>query len=492
MKTHAGTSLAARLVAVGSVSCACQQLTGLDDDRTLDVPACSEGERRCGAPGIEECGSDRRWAPIGACERCVAGECLERPPHWIAAGHEHTCAIWNGRVACWGASDQFQTGVGPATACPQGCTGEKCIVDCTAAPRWIEGFDGATAVSGLGDHTCALADGDVFCWGEGKFGQLGRAKYDASGVPLAAQRIGSAGERAIEIGAGGGDLSGIVQAGHTCALGEAGTLYCWGANCASQLGSVAYCAAFAELATCDPGTDARATVNIPAEVAALPSDEHLVQITTGGADTCALTEGGDLYCWGWNAFGQINGATQTMLGDCVTQPTRLSDVPRLLQVSAGGSATCAVSTDRRVLCWGRNDKLTLGAADKSTRGPIEVESLSNVIEVSVGHGSTACALTSAGEVWCWGENENAEAGSIDNSSQNPADGEVGDSPTRARKVLLDGTALTVSSGGNHTCAFVQGAGSDPELYCWGQRSRGAVGDGSTGNPTEPVRIDPPP
>src|SRR5262245_6410704 len=72
----------------------------------------------------------------------------------VAAGDAHSCAIRNGDVWCWGSNDAGQLG-NPAVA------------DVAASPVEVVGLPlPAEHIAAGGDHTCAvLEDTQVYCWG---------------------------------------------------------------------------------------------------------------------------------------------------------------------------------------------------------------------------------------------------------------------------------------------------------------------------------------
>ena len=108
-----------------------------------------------------------------------------------------------------------------------------------------------TAISAGFAHTCAIADGNAYCWGSGADGVLGNGGTADSSVPVAV----------------GGALSGktvtAISAGrsNTCAV-AAGRAYCWGYNLNGQLGNGA---------TTDSATPV--AVNAPASWPAGPSPQ---------------------------------------------------------------------------------------------------------------------------------------------------------------------------------------------------------------------------
>ncbi len=78
-----------------------------------------------------------------------------------------------------------------------------------------------------GEHSCGLTtDATVYCWGKGGSGQLGNGVFSHSNIPVLVDL--PAGVRIVGIASGGM---------HTCALSDAGAVYCWGDNSLGQLGT---------------------------------------------------------------------------------------------------------------------------------------------------------------------------------------------------------------------------------------------------------------
>jgi len=240
----------------------------------------------------------------------------------IGAGQSHTCAVTTaGAVLCWGHGVNGQLG--------NGSTANRLM------PFPVTSLDsGVQAVAGGNFHACALTTtGAVQCWGTNTSGQLGDGTTLPRPTPALVTSL-SSGVQAIAVG-------GL----HSCALTTAGATQCWGSNVFGQLG--------------DDTTMRRTT---PVTVIGLGSGVQAV--AAGETHTCAVTMTGAVQCWGSNSLGELGDGT-TMQGLTPVAVNGLGNGMRA--VAAGRHNTCALSTGGVVLCWGRNDAGQLGDGTQTQR-----------------------------------------------------------------------------------------------------------------------------
>jgi Regulator of chromosome condensation (RCC1) repeat len=189
---------------------------------------------------------------------------------------------------------------------------------------------------------------------------------------------------ALDVSAGGA---------HSCLLRSDGTVWCWGANDAGQLGD-----GTRDGEACEGGVPCRPA---PTQVVGL---DDVVEVQAGGRHTCARRADGGVWCWGANDTGQLGKGAE---GEGSASPTRVGSLPAASALSAGDSHTCAVA-DRGVYCWGANASGELG--DSSTRAsPRPRGPLLGYERVSAGRGFT-CARLVGGSTWCWGANGAGQLG----------------------------------------------------------------------------------
>lgn len=202
----------------------------------------------------------------------------------ISVGYDHACALTkDGHVKCWGDGKTGQLGNGANKASPY-------AVDVITATSKL--LDNVVQISAGSNHTCALTkSGHVKCWGDGEIGQLGNGDSKNSNI-------------AVDVTTASGKLANIKQVGagvtHTCALTNTGHVKCWGAGKAGQMGT--------GIDGVDEGRKS------PVDVTSVASSGHellanITQIAVGGVHSCALTNTGQVKCWGSGKEGQLGYGT---------------------------------------------------------------------------------------------------------------------------------------------------------------------------------------
>jgi len=264
----------------------------------------------------------------------------------ISAGYLHSCALTQtADTWCWGGA----LGNGSDTQ--------------SSLPAEVPDLAGRTIAITTGNTlTCAIVSagsarsGGVKCFGRNEFGQLGNGTTDDSSSPVDVIRLN---KRVVAISAGDN---------HVCALTDRGKVKCWGYNWAGQLGN--------------GGTDDRDT---PVRVTGLPG--RVAAIRAGGSHTCALLEKGTVYCWGWNRYGQLGNNT-TSQSSVPVQVTKLK--ARAVSISAGGRNSCAVTKGGKLMCWGNS---TWGQVGNGKKGVLYILVPTNAVGFGSGKTTTYSAAT---------------------------------------------------------------------------------------------------
>jgi alpha-tubulin suppressor-like RCC1 family protein len=234
---------------------------------------------------------------------------------------------------------------------------------------------------------------------------------------------------------------GDIDAGfaHTCALSQGGVVKCWGSNASGQIGD---------------GTTGGHRLKPARAGEVAPA----IAVTAGAEHSCAVTDGGAVFCWGDNSRGQLGDGTMNDRD----LPARVPGLGPAVAIDAGDHHTCALLRGGDVACWGANDRGQIGDGTLSDRpSPKVVASAASSVATGALH---TCAATSAGAVRCWGSN---------------ASGEIGDGTTSLRPSPTDVAGITsatsVGAGTGHSCAALR----DGTARCWGYNLFGEVGDGTT-------------
>lgn len=291
----------------------------------------------------------------------------------IASGQDFSCArLDNDTVKCWGSNTSGQLG--------QNNISSLGIVagDIAAAPAINFGAGLTPRGFALGHfHACALLQDStggnhVKCWGDNRWGQLGRGNKGA-GTNIGDDVNSMSLLSDIDFGTGRTASRIYAAGGHTCALLDNAAVKCWGLNTWGQLGlNVAMFADDQQVcthATDCIGDELAEMGNAPGWAPAFAG--NVTHLTVGTRHNCVLLANGQVKCWGSNEQGQLglgdNTGGKLLIGDEVGEMAALPAIalkaPVAEEVTAGGFETCVWNTDDTLNCWGWNSSGQLGHND---------------------------------------------------------------------------------------------------------------------------------
>lgn len=213
------------------------------------------------------------------------------------------------------------------------------------------------------DHVVVLTThGNIYTWGTGERGQLGRKvleRHKINGTAPERIVIGARTNRAVLVGAGNYA---------SFAVDTDGTVWGWGANSTGQTGT----------GYVNPSTDRE--VHSPKKVLGLSAEElgggeRVIQIAGGDDHTLFLTSQGRVFACGLSIGGQLGLADDDVAFKdrkspdfldrpvLVSMPEELEDDP-VVQISAGTRTSMAITMDGALYMWGEGSQSELGAGDE--------------------------------------------------------------------------------------------------------------------------------
>lgn len=212
---------------------------------------------------------------------------------------------------------------------------------------------------------------EAFSWGSDSEGQLGDGALGGSRFAPGTSAAGFEWK--------------VLRAGwtHTCGVRDDDTLWCWGLNNVGQLGD---------------GTE---DIDRPSPVQVGTASDWIT-VAPGSIHTCGIRAGGQMWCWGAGAQGQLGDGLST--GSLV--PVRVGTFSDWKEVTAGGFRfTCGIRGEGDLYCWGANGDGQLGVGDTTDRAtptPLGGSPWKGV-DAGTFH---ACAISAITEkAFCWGNNE---------------------------------------------------------------------------------------
>ena len=371
-------------------------------------------------------------------------------------------------------------------------------VECTAKPCVTQ------LVSG-GNHFCALLDDKtVRCWG-GAYRAMGI--FDAGGAPEPAQ--------SSPLSMGLEDVE-QISAGNmtTCARLTNGTVTCWGANGANELGLDPPQADFGPHGLAPVAFDGGTldgvtridvgTVGVVFAVRASgklwswgDNTEDVLGRMTEGKDylgpgpatqlasekirraggggvrghsgaSFAITEDGRLLTWGTSAQAVAYPGPI---------PAAVAGLENVSSVSMLSDNMCA-GADGRLYCWGLQGQWACSGSRDAIMSPLEIRTRgeANARQVHVGYSNT-CVRLSDGTIECCG------ADSLGQLARGNTDaGTASSEPLLTKATAFTGYAVQVAVTNAAICALVQGG----TVQCWGSNDYGQLGQGTRDKERHPV------
>ena len=346
----------------------------------------------------------------------------------VRAGGNHSCARdRGGRLSCWGENLYGEVGDGTFSLRDR--------------PTFV-GTDSDWMTLALGSYTsCARKPNQqVYCWGYNDGGALGL------GVGGDARSPRNAAPGIWKTISTGGSIGGLKS----CGVKADDTLWCWGENQNGELG----------IGVVGGAHDS------PEQVLAGTTFETVV---VGNAHVCAIAIGGVLYCWGRNGEGELGLGYMTMQE---SSPRRLSFTDTYRSVGVGDGFTCAAHTNGNLFCWGYNGfgQIGTGGTGGNQLIPYNVSPTGSWTFVAAG-AYHVCGLR-AGALYCWGYDAYGQTGIAPPPPPGPTEW------TSPQRVGLAANWIAVDGGDFHTCAIQS---SNNTLSCFGYNYDGQVGNGQSGS-----------
>lgn len=271
-----------------------------------------------------------------------------------------------------------------------------------------------------GPDFCAAVSvmGEVYTWGNGKHGQLGHGDTCNLAVPAIVQML-----KPYKV------VSVLIGLAYCVALTHRGEVFVWGSI--ARIRSTCFTA--------------------PTRIGAMDGIK-VRSASAGYAHVLLVTEGGALYAFGENSFGQLGHRDDGV--NYHSEPKLVSALHklRIASAAAGKRHSLALTEGGSVLTWGANynHPSSIDSAPVFVDGDLEFV---GVRYISTGDG-VSCAVSVTGQLFTWGNGEFGRLGHGDDSDR--------DSPTRVN-ALGSEFVEKVSVGVEYTLAVTRSG----RVFWWG-------------------------
>ncbi len=122
----------------------------------------------------------------------------------------------------------------------------------------------------------------------------------------------------------------------------------------------------------------------------LGNDFDPTDVGCGYQHCCSVSSNASLKCWGWNDYGQLGYGDTEIRGDESEEMGDFLDVVQLPtdfiieQLNVSMSSTCVVSTEKNIVCFGRNNKGQCGVGHSDNIGDDADQMGDNLVAVDLG------------------------------------------------------------------------------------------------------------
>jgi alpha-tubulin suppressor-like RCC1 family protein len=253
----------------------------------------------------------------------------------IQLGVAHSAALTSeNRVFVWGLNNQgqFADDQTVVSHVPRDITNSLNLSDNENIVKLSSGYY----------HLGALTSNNrLLVWGNNDYGQLGDGTQTKRFSPVdITENLNLLTDETIEHLSFDNDYSMILT--------SFGRVLAWGSNAYGQLGD---------------GSENDSL--LPKDITPffqLEEGDKIIQLATGLIHAMALTQEGKLYTWGHNSTGQLgnNSFEDSYEPTLINQEFTFNKDEKIIEISAGGAHSAAITNQGRLFIWGRNNLGQLG------------------------------------------------------------------------------------------------------------------------------------
>lgn len=322
---------------------------------------------------------------------------------WEGGYFGNTCALTVDGVAyCWGDNSLNQLGSDTTVAFGPGGKGG------VSRPIPVSGNLRFSQLTLGWKHSCGVTpQGEAYCWGD-KY-RLGNTAFQHCSVgncnpPGNSEPLRVSTDLLFDT---------IVAWEDTCGLTQRGATYCWrqtapvvlpaptfvhlGGQCGITAGGFAYCWGFNSQGEVGDGTTTSRDTPVP-----VTGGLTFKAISMGDVrpSTCALTDNGTAYCWGYPYSAGGRGYF----------PQRIPGDHAFTAITTGYDFACALGSGGAAYCWGSGQNGQLGTGSRERVAEPVLVSGGHTFKAITAGSNHACGLTPDGAIYCWGSNGQGQLG----------------------------------------------------------------------------------